>query len=238
MSNEFKKKLAALTMATTFGITAFAGLTSCEPNSISSSQNNGSFENNKDVKYFGKDEIFPAYCYIKEKLKENLSNEEIIEIGNIYKKLAGTIYHLDDINSNVDVLDELPTMKGLFTDMPEEIADLIYDNSLVLLPKEAFEFQKRRIVEEYLTSTDSTRIEQIKIAQIEDENNKYCVLSNNQVFFEMYVSTEREGTLYFSKKSELTKDANEIYKKSASITNVDKSIPVIDVNDLEEDMER
>lgn len=122
--------------------------------------------------------------------------------------------------------------------MSEEIANLIYDNSLVLLPNDAFEFQKRRIVEEYLTSTNSTRIEQIKIAQIEDDNNRYCVLSNDQVFFEMYVSNGREETLYISKKSDLNKNARELYEKSATITNGDKSIPVIDVNDLEEDMER
>lgn len=113
MANEFKKKLAALTMVTTFGITAFTGLTSCEPNSISSSQNNGSFENNKDVKYFGKDEIFPAYCYIKDKLKDkdNLSNEEIIEIGNIYKKITGSISYYYYLNQNEDILEELPVMK-------------------------------------------------------------------------------------------------------------------------------
>jgi len=249
---KFRKSLAvagAVAIATT-------ATTSCSRNiekSLNQTNNNDNnigekspfptFHNNSN--YFEKDEIHMNYLYISNKLKakDSLSNKEILEISNIYKKLFNSIDYINSFSEdpNKHILDELPKMNGLYTDIKTDLVELLDENNLLLLPYNSFDFQRKGIIEHYLTYTESTPLEEIKIINLND-NNTYYILSNNEFLFKIYIATDEDGTLSITPNIDDTnlskKDINILASKSTPITETKTTIPSIDVSELTVDFDR
>lgn len=249
--NEYAKNFRkSLAVAGAIALTATAS--SCtrnyeKTNSVST-DNNANNINNKlsspglhgNPNYYEKDEIFIEYSYILNKLENqtSLNNKDILEISNIYKKLINSIDYIDSLSEDPEyfTVDELPPMKGLYTDIKFNLINLIKQNNLLLLPNNSLDFQKEEIIEQYLTFTGQKPLENIKIVNI-PEDNKYCILDNNKIFFEIYLSDEKNAPLCISLKSNSSslKNFNKLSSNSVFITEVNKPIPSID---LETSLER
>lgn len=213
-----------------------------DPSNINLNDKNSYNSLHGNPNYYEKDEIFAAYTYIANKLKnkDSLNNEEIIEITNTYKKLISSIDYIDCLSENPDysVMEQLPKMEGLLTDIKNELVGLIDTNNLLLLPNNPLDFQKKEILEKYLTYTDNTPLEELKIIK-SNECNKYYILSDANFFFEVYLSTDGDGTIYLSPETLLSQnDINRISLNAIPITETTEAIPSINVNELNEDLSR
>ena len=208
LSKKFKQALAvntAIALAATGTACAKNEENEKEPNkennyinaTIQSNENHGNSE------YLEKDEIFIEYSYIKNKLKdkENLSKEEMLAIGNSYKKIISSINYIDYVvneNNETYVIDEFPKMSDLYTDMQEKVIDLMCDNAILKMPDGSVEFQEELIMENYLIATDQTPLEDVKIVQLEE--NKYSILSGEgEFYFDIYIYGRRGRNMYITK---------------------------------------
>ena len=199
-------------------------------------KNNKECEKHGNENYFEVDEIYGKYVEIKNALEneDNLSKADVIDVCNTYKKIFASIsfinYSRTDDSELPYVLDVLPDMPGLHTDMPEKLTNLLLKHEAVKITKTGAEFHKASIVENYLTSTDSCPLENVVIIRELDTDSDYCyhVLSKDgNFFFTVFISTEYEKTVYISPNQKL-EHAEYIAQKGISLTDVEKEIPEID----------
>ena len=218
-AKKFRKRLAIVGSAAflaTGGTIAYNAIQHDRSNDYNKEFDVSSY--NKDLQYFDKGDLYSAYCYISEQLEDsdNLDNEKILEISNMYKKLRASISYIDAKNTTetevYSVLDELPNMDGLYDSMSEKLVDLVSE----------------------------TPLEEINIAQINGENKYYVSSDDNELLFKMTLSKDGDdSSVLFSFDDNLQNvSIKELSKKSISVTENDKTIPNLNTKELVEDNER
>ncbi len=246
-AKKFRKRLAIVGSAAflaTGGTIAYNAIQHDRSNDYNKEFDVSSY--NKDLQYFDKGDLYSAYCYISEQLEDsdNLDNEKILEISNMYKKLRASISYIDAKNTTetevYSVLDELPNMDGLYDSMSEKLVDLVSKKSLLLIPSNLEQHQKLSIIEQYITNTGETPLEEINIAQINGENKYYVSSDDNELLFKMTLSKDGDdSSVLFSFDDNLQNvSIKELSKKSISVTENDKTIPNLNTKELVEDNER
>lgn len=240
-SKKFRKKLALLGTVAVLGVSGAAVANNTINKDVNTTKeytdNSKSdfLENNSQ--YYSKEDLYPAYCYIKDNLKysSNLDNNEIIEISNIYKKLVTSIDYINESLTGTEiynVLDDIPDTDGIFTDMKDDLTNLIVDNSLLVMPDNIDDESKILITESYLLNTDEIPFDNVKISYITDKDEYYIVSKDNKFFFNMNISQNENTLMYISKDNQLKKHIDKVSENSISITEKDKDIPNLNLNNL------
>ncbi len=185
--------------------------------------------------FYEKYEIYPNYVFLKTQLKnkKNLSNNEIVEIARIYKKIDSSLEYMDELNLPYHhTIDELPEMDGLFTDILQEIISVVVESGQIVFPKPILEFQKTFIMEYVLCATEEYPLEDIRISHFKG-STRYFYTYKDTLLFEAIVNTGNNTTVAIEMGNDLnlnSEDILKIYSESVSITNIDKEIPEISLN--------
>lgn len=251
ISNKFKgtflnKKNILKASSIALATTAAIGLVGCtnsrydneskEPNNTIDSSILNDKHNNPN--YLEKSEIYSKYSYIENRLNNNekLTKQDILQLGNDYKKIISSIDYINSLDISTHVLNQLPNMVDLYGDMREDLIDLMVDKSVVLMPENSLDYQKRLIAEHYLINTDYHLLENINITKI--NINQYCISSNKSDFcFEIYIYTGHDDSICIDPTSNIP-NIEQISTQGISITDTNQMIPLFQDNLIENERER
>lgn len=180
---------------------------------------------NHDLQRFEYDDIYSVYVHIAKGLmdKKNLSDKEIIALTNDYKKLSATHSELTS-----EEIDSLPDMPEIWEDMQLDLMELLYEHKLLLYPDNINIGQIDTVLEYYITYTDETVLENIRIAS--DGEGVYYVFLNDEeyyfkIVFDVFVCGEESGGIMISHETPL--NSAKLFEASIPITSVDSKIPVV-----------
>lgn len=110
--------------------------------------------------------IYQSYCYVAYELKsaDTIDNSTLIKVANVYKKICASINKIDSENTTEEnfyyVVDELPLMDGLYTEILEQLTGLLCEKSVLRIPL-TNEFYENSILEQLILNTDEIPIENI-----------------------------------------------------------------------------
>lgn len=189
------------------------------------------YEYHGNENYLEYDEIYKQYLYVKSAIENTgkWTKEEIITLCNAYKMVTASIEYIDLENPGYHVVDAVPELKGLHTDLKKDIVALLVDYQVLVMPEEAMEYQVGFLSEYYLIYTEYLKMEEIIVVQDFHSPMYYYVLSKEGDFIFYFILVGGiDDTLYFSPNNEYgIKNFQEIVTQGIFITETDKKIPTV-----------
>ncbi len=144
-----------------------------------------------DSIHFNKEDIFPVYVHIAKKLtdKESLTDKEVLEIANYFKKLSESINIYQQADD--EFIDGLPEMPELYGDMSSDIQMLLYNRKIIVDLSFINEDTTHLFIENCLRMTGACPLDQLSVVCIEDspESLSYYAFSDKgYCYFNLSIS--------------------------------------------------
>ncbi|MBR5514658.1 MAG: hypothetical protein IKU52_00480, partial [Clostridia bacterium] len=133
--------------------------------------------------YLEVNELYGVYSEINQAIKdpESLSDEELLYITSRYSLLYETVDYTDSLidDINYSILDELPEMPGLFTDILDTMVSSLAERDIVKMPPDSADFVKEIIIEEYISSIPNIDFNKLYMVRDINRPNLYIIISES-----------------------------------------------------------
>lgn len=194
-----------------------------------------SFENHPN--YYNEQQMHTVYLDLVNKLEEiknieNLDKGTIINLCNEFKKINASMDYIGSVSDEENKYEKsynLQRSLNKYWETCETLIGLVNENNVIITPgNEGF---KNTVIERLLIESDYYPIEEMKMAELEGEDEYYYFSQDGKFILKMFVSQNPAEPMNVRAETNIS-NLNKMVEESIKITEIGKEIPSIGLNEL------